>query len=89
MSKCLICKDKELSSYLAILNEEHEMILAISSMEILEFLNVDYLKNIEDFIKSSKVVVLDTNLNQDVLEYISKTHNKVVLDLVSTKKLLK
>lgn len=44
MSKCLICKDKELSFISAILNEEHEMILAISSMEILEFLNVDYLK---------------------------------------------
>lgn len=89
MNDCLKLKNQNLSTYLSILNDENEMVLAISAMDILNFLDIEYIKKIEENIKKADVVVVDTNLREDVLEYISKLNNKIIIDLVSTTKALK
>lgn len=86
MSNCLIIKGESLSTYLSVLNDENEMIVAISSMSILEKLDIPYLKNKEEIVKDSDVLVLDTNLRQDVIEYLSSLDQKLIVDLVSTTK---
>ena len=89
MSHCLYIKDENLSTYLSILNSDNEMVLAIASMQILEKFDLNFIKSKEDLIKKADVLVLDTNLNQDVIEYLSSIHDKVVIDLVSTAKAVK
>ncbi|WP_073508009.1 carbohydrate kinase family protein [Streptobacillus notomytis] len=86
MSNCLIIPNESLSTYLSVLNDENEMIVAISSMSILEKLDIDYIKSKEEYIKKADVLVIDTNLRQDVIEYISTFNKKIIVDLVSTTK---
>ncbi|CAM3105205.1 carbohydrate kinase family protein [Streptobacillus ratti] len=86
MSHCLIIPNESLSTYLSVLNDENEMIVAIASMSILEKLDIDYIKSKETHIKDADVLVIDTNLRQDVIEYISTFDKKLIVDLVSTTK---
>ncbi len=86
MSNCLIIPNESLSTYLSVLNDENEMIVAISSMSILEKLDIDYIKSKEEYIKKADILVIDTNLRQDVIEYISTFNKKIIVDLVSTTK---
>lgn len=89
MKDSLIIENEDLSTYLSILNDKNEMILAISSMKILENLNLNFIKNKEEILKKFEVIVIDTNLREDVIEYILSLNKKVIIDLVSTKKALK
>ncbi|SQA14871.1 Pseudouridine kinase [Streptobacillus moniliformis] len=86
MSNCLVIPNESLSTYLSVLNDENEMIVAIASMSILEKLDIDYIKSKEKYINESDVLVIDTNLRQDVIEYISTFNKKIIVDLVSTTK---
>lgn len=89
MSNCLILENEEISTYLSILNNDKEMILAISSMSILDKLDIKYIKSIEDILRKADVLVVDTNLKQDVIEYLSTLNKNNLIDLVSTKKTTK
>ena len=88
ISDSLICEGK-MSTYLSILDENREMIAAISDMEILKHLNLDFLKTKISVIEKADIVVLDANLSIETLTYLSKIKkdNQVfVFDTVSTKK---
>lgn len=89
MGDAMKIENTQLSTYLSVLNEENEMVVAIAAMDILEKFNKDFISTKEDLISKSDILVLDTNLNKDVLEYLSSTHKKTVIDLVSTKKAIK
>lgn len=89
MENALIVKNEDLSTYLSILDDENEMVLAISSMEILEKLDLEYIISKKDILLKSDVIVIDTNLREDVIEYILSLNKKVIVDLVSTKKAIK
>lgn len=56
------------SMYLSVLNHEHDMQMAISDMDILHRLTTDQLKAQEELLLNSKVVALDANLDQELLE---------------------
>lgn len=86
LSKSKYLKNEDLSTYLSILDEDNEMILAISSMDILEKLDISHLKQYEEFLLKQELLVIDTNLRKDVLEYLSKLKIPKLIDLVSTTK---
>lgn len=67
------------------------MQLALSDMDILDKLDTSYIYNKSNIIKDSLAIVLDTNLNKDVLNYIVNTFKECTffLDAVSTTKALK
>lgn len=76
--------------YLAILNDENDMEVAISDMKILKFLDEKFLKSKKKRIESSKFNVLDTNLEESALKYLfENTNGKFLVDGVSTKKVVK
>ncbi|MGM0437429.1 MAG: carbohydrate kinase family protein [Bacillota bacterium] len=56
--------------YLAHLDEHGELIAAISGMEIMNSIDKLYIKENEEIIKNSSLVIFDTNLNYEVIEYI-------------------
>lgn len=57
------------SMYLSILDENHDMAVAISDMGIMEALTPQKLADCADFLKESRIVALDANLDEDFLTY--------------------
>jgi len=63
--------------YLAILDEKGEMEVAVSDMQILEEITVEYLRSKAYLIKESKIVVVDTNIPEESIEYVVDLCNKM------------
>lgn len=80
-----------MSTYISLLDEHNDLFTAISSMEVIKEINIDFISSIIDVIRSYKYIVMDTNLTEDVLEYVCKncTESKIIVDCVSRKKSLK
>ena len=57
------------SMYLSILNENHDMALALSDMGIMEALTPQKLAGYADFLRSSGIIALDANLDEGILAY--------------------
>ena len=76
--------------YIAILNEMGEMVVAVSDMKVSEEINVKYLKSKLDFIRKSQMIVIETNLPEESIKYVSKICAeegiKLIVDPVSVKK---
>ncbi len=68
--------------YLAILDSAGEMEVAVSDMQILEEITVEYLRSKAYLIKESKVVVMDTNIPEESIEYVVNLCNKVKVPLL-------
>ena len=68
--------------YLAILDEKGEMEVAVSDMKILEEITVEYLRSKAYLIKESKIVVADTNIPEESIEYLVDLCNKVKVPLL-------
>lgn len=83
----LILENENTSTYLAILDKNGDMELALSSMDIIEKINIDFIKEKKEFIEKSVLCILDTNIPIETLEYMVKNFNvDFFLDTVSTTK---
>jgi pseudouridine kinase len=70
MEHIKISQEKPTGIYLAILDDKGDMYIALSSMDILEELNVEYLEEKKEIIKESEIVVIDANPPMESIEYI-------------------
>jgi len=88
MKDSLILKGESTSIYLAVLDETHDMTVAISSMDIYERMTINFIKDKKHVIDNSKLCILDTNIPVDVIEYLLNNHRNTdfFLDTVSTAK---
>lgn len=79
------------SMYLSILDADGDMKVAISQMDILKKINIDFLESRRQVIKNARLCVLDTNLPQESLEYLTASfpEKQFFLDTVSTAKAVK
>ena len=68
--------------YLAILDSAGEMEVAVSDMQILEEITVEYLRSKAYLIKESKMVVVDTNIPEQSIQYVVELCNKVKVPLL-------
>jgi pseudouridine kinase len=68
--------------YLAILDDKGEMEVAVSDMRILEEITPEYLRSKAYLIKESKIVVMDTNVPEQSIEYVVDLCNKVKVPLL-------
>ena len=84
-------KDYGTGTYLALLDHDHDMEVAISAMEIFKTLDEDYLRENQLIIAKSKAIVFDTNLYEDVFRYGVNLFrdNLLYLDTVSHTKALR
>ncbi len=91
ISDCYISDSAPTSMYLSILNNDNDMQLAISHMDIIDKIDIDYIASKHNSIKDSLAIVIDTNLNSEVIDYITKTYTNIPIfvDTVSTHKSLK
>ncbi len=88
MNDSMIINDEDTSIYLAVLDEDNDMYIAINSMDILEKMTVGFINEKKNILNNSNLLVLDTNIPVDVIEYlIDEYKNKVIfLDTVSVTK---
>jgi pseudouridine kinase len=88
MKDSLISNEYSTSTYLSILDEKGDMKAAIAHMEIFDSIKLDFIKEKNHVIKNSKLCIIDTNIPEDIIEYIV-TNNKDIdffLDTVSSSK---
>jgi pseudouridine kinase len=73
MEHLLISSHKKTGKYIAILDSQGEMAMAVSDMSILEELDTAYLESKLEIIKNSHFVVCDANISIDCLKFIIET----------------
>lgn len=87
----IITTSHRTSTYLYVLDEQGELVVAVSDMDIIERLTPDYFSKLIPKIDHSPYTVIDANLPQKTIEYLAnnlvKTH--LVLDPVSITKAIK
>ncbi|MDD4541938.1 MAG: PfkB family carbohydrate kinase, partial [Eubacteriales bacterium] len=88
LSDSLYLEGGATSTYLSILDETGDMALAIAAMDIFERISVEFIKSKGRIIQKSQVVVIDTNIPQQIIELLLTTYKNVdyFLDTVSTTK---
>lgn len=91
MQDTVVLSGESTSTYLSILDETHDMAMAINHMDSIEKLTVDHIRSKRSIIEHAQLVVLDTNLPQAVLDHLLTQYpkTKFFVDTVSTKKALK
>ncbi|MDP2945687.1 MAG: carbohydrate kinase family protein [Atribacterota bacterium] len=82
MEQMIISGEHPTGIYLAILDERGEMEVAVSDMQILEEITVEYLRSKAYLIKESKIVVMDTNIPEQSIEYVVDLCNKVKVPIL-------
>jgi sugar/nucleoside kinase (ribokinase family) len=91
MSQSLILKDKRTPTYLAVLDENGEMVSGINDMSSINRLDIAYIKSKSDIIKKADYVFLDAD-NPLNLKFLLDTYNedtKFILDPISANKTVK
>jgi len=91
MKNSKIIKGSSTSTYLAVLDNNQDMAVAIASMDIYEQMTVEHIEENRQIIENSKLCILDTNIPEEVIKYIVKEFKNVdfFVDTVSTAKALK
>lgn len=88
MENSLTMKNMPSSTYLSVLDENGDMKVAISHMDIIDEINIDFIRKKSYVVKNSRCVVVDTNIKKEVIEYLVTNFKEVdfFLDTVSTVK---
>lgn len=77
-------------TYLEILNEDGEMVVAIADMKLMDEFIPELVEKKKEFIENSKLIVVDTNLPRETLEYIfTHINGEFLVDGVSSAKVRK
>lgn len=79
------------STYFSVLNTEGDLEIAIASMDIYDQMDENFIKKKDKTLLNSRVVIIDTNIPKDVIDYIIKNTKNAVffLDTVSSSKAMK
>jgi pseudouridine kinase len=88
---CLTVSEVNTSTYMYVLNEMGDMVVAISDMAIMDQINEKYLSTKQQKIDKSSYTVIDANLSKESICYLANhLHNtKLILDTVSSTKALR
>ncbi|KGQ71488.1 kinase [Chelonobacter oris] len=91
VDRCYKLHHEATSTYLSLLDNHGEMVVAINDMAILNHLTPALLSSRLDFIQHSNVIVLDCNLSEKTLAWILSNNNgiPIFVDPVSTFKAMK
>ena len=88
MSESLIVKGGYTPTYMAILDEQGEMVSAVVDMKIIDMFTTDFIDSKSEIIKNAEYMILDSD-RPDIVEYLIKTfseNTKFILDPVSAAK---
>lgn len=77
VEKCLIVPGENTSSYLSLLDNTGEMLVAINDMSITEHISPGFLAQHRDFICEAQVIVADCNISEDALAWLLENAGEV------------
>ena len=87
MSHARLLRDEATSTYLYIAGEDGDMALAVSDMAICDRIDPEYLAANYALLQNARVIVCDTNIPAESLEYLTKQFDAPIFcDPVSTAK---
>lgn len=87
MLKLSIIQTENTPTYVSILNEENDNVVAIAAMDDIELVTKDDIKVRDASFQNADIIVVDTNLNQETLAYIFETYHKpFYVDVISARK---
>ncbi len=91
MEASVTTKDFRTSTYLYVLDEQGEMVVAVSDMGIVDTLNPEFFRKLITKIDRSPYTVIDANLPKASIEYLAEhlKETKLILDPVSVAKAIK
>lgn len=91
VDKCLKVSDESTSSYLSLLDNTGEMLVAINDMSISECLSPEFLAQHREFIRGARVIVVDCNISEAALAWIMENRGEtpIFVDPVSAWKCVK
>lgn len=76
--------DTATSTYISILDNDGEMVEAVSDMRIMSGLSVDYIRDNDSIIRGSRMIVCDPSIPQPVMDYLLENYdNEICVDPVS------
>lgn len=85
MNNSLVSSKGGTSTYLSIIDENRDMRIAISSMDINSEIDLKFLEEKLKYINRSKLCILDTNISKESLEFLGeKIQVPIFIDCVST-----
>ncbi len=64
------CARENTSSYLSLLDNTGEMLVAINDMNISNCISAEFLSQHRDFIQGAKVIVADCNISEEALIWL-------------------
>ena len=76
------------SQYLSVLDDNNDMLVSISDMRIINEMSIEDIKSCSNTLNQSSVIVIDTNIPTNVIQYITDeySHIPLFLDPVSIAK---
>lgn len=79
------------STYLSVVDDDGNMVLALSDMESINAITINYLESHHKEIVNAKAIVMDTNLKEESIQYIFEKYQNmpIYVDTVSTTKAMK
>nr|WP_300005550.1 carbohydrate kinase family protein [Tissierella sp.] len=88
LENSLSLKDETTSMYISILDGEGDMEVALSSMDNIKSLDVEFIKSKKELIEGARVCIIDTNVPKDTIEYVLKNFKGTdfFVDTVSSEK---
>ena len=91
MQDSMVLPNVPTSTYLSILDETRDLALAINHMDCIDRLTVEDIKSRRALIEHAQLCVVDTNVSEEVLEYLFTTFPKTIffVDPVSQTKAVK
>jgi pseudouridine kinase len=76
--------------YLCLMDEHNEDLISLAVMDQNSLLTIDEIQKKDKIIKDADMIVLDTNFDVNVLEYILNTYQKpIFVDAISSQKVVK
>lgn len=88
LENSLTLKNETTSMYISILDGEGDMEVALSSMDNIKAMDIEFIKTKKDLIEGSRVCIIDTNVPKPTIEYILKNFKRTdfFVDTVSSEK---
>lgn len=87
LSQCIHIEGGKAATFIAILDKKNDLHTGIAALDIIQKLNVEALLSRQELLTTSDVVIADTNIPQESLQWLSEHPDlpEVYLDLVSMK----
>lgn len=89
----VISPDSDLpsGSYVAINDSNHDMVDGVCDNRIIETVDVEFIKTLNDLISSHEYMILDANLPKGTIDYLFNTYRdkKIIVEAISPTKVLK